>query len=261
MKLVVATCAAVLALALNTVSPLQAKEWKTVRVGLEGDYPPFSSVGPDGKIVGWEVDYMNLLCEHMKVKCTPVQQDFDGMIPALQAPKFDAIMASMSITDVRKKQIAFSVSYYNTPTRFVAKKGANIEISPAGLKGKKIGVQRSTIQDNYLTDNYASVAEIVRYGSQDDMFLDLVAGRLDLGLGDSLQISDGFIKTDRGKDFEMIGPNLTDSKWFGDGVGVGLRKQDDDLKKMFDTAIAETLKDGSYQALEKKYFDIDIYGG
>lgn len=261
MKIVKTAGMALVALALCTTTPVLAKDWKTVRIGMEGDYPPFSSVAPDGKLVGWEVDYMNLLCEHMKVKCTPIQQDFDGLIPAMQARKFDAIMASMSITDVRKKQIAFSDPYYNTPSNFVAKKDSGIEVSPAGLKGKKIGVQRSTIQDNYLTDNYGDVAEIVRYGSQDDMFLDLASGRLDLGLGDALQIQDGFLKTDRGKDFAFVGPKLTDPKWFGEGVGVGMRKQDEDLKAMFDKAIAETMKDGSYETLEKKYFDVDIRGG
>ena len=251
--------AAIAAMALTT-GAASAKDWKTVRIGVEGAYPPFSEIGPDGKIKGFDIDIAHALCDAMKVKCTLVQQDFDGMIPALMAHKFDAILASMSITPERQKRVAFSNKYYQTPARFVCKKSAGIKISKDGLKDKTIGVQRSTIHDSYLTDNYGSDTTIKRYGSQDDAYLDLTAGRIDCVLADSIALSDGFLKTPKGKGYEFVGPSLADPRWFGEGAGIAMRKGDDQLKEMFDKAIAEIRKDGTYAKIEKKYFDFDVYG-
>jgi lysine-arginine-ornithine-binding protein len=189
-----------------------------------------------------------------------VKQEWDGMIPALLARKFDAIAASMSITAERKKKVAFSDKYYQTPAKFVEKKGADIAIAPEGLKGKRIGVQRETIHDRYATDNYGKIATIVRYGTQDEANLDMQAGRLDLLLADSVALEDGFLKTPAGKDFEFVGPNLTNPKWFGEGVGIAMRKQDNDLREQFNKAIAAIRKDGTYDKIAAKYFTFDVYG-
>ena len=240
--------------------PVWAKDWKTVRIGVEGAYPPFSETGPDGKITGFDIDIGHALCDAMKVKCTLVKQDFDGMIPALMAHKFDAILASMSITPERQKRVAFTDKYYQTPARFVCKKGSGIKISKDGLEGKTVGVQRSTIHDSYLTDNYGSDTTIKRYGTQDEAYLDLNAGRLNCVLADSIALSDGFLKTPKGKGYEFVGPPLTDPRWFGEGAGIAMRKGDDDLKAKFDKAIAQIRKDGTYAKIEKKYFDFDVYG-
>jgi arginine/ornithine transport system substrate-binding protein len=242
------------------VGVAEAKDWTKVRIGVEGAYPPFSLVGPDGQLQGFDIDIAKALCEQMKVECTLVQQDWDGIIPALLARKYDAIIASMSITEERRQKVDFSDKYYDTPARFVARKGANIVISKEGLQGKKIGVQRATIHDKYVTDNFGDAVEVVRYGTADEVDLDLVAGRIDMRLDDAVVISEGFLKTEQGKDFEFVGPPMNDDRWFGEGVGIAMRKGDTELKEMFNKAIDEIRANGTYDKIAKKYFDFDVYG-
>jgi arginine/ornithine transport system substrate-binding protein len=237
-----------------------AKEWTKVRIGVEGAYPPFSSIAPDGKIIGFDIDIANALCEEMKVECTLVTQDWDGLIPGLLAKKYDAIVASMSITEERLKTVNFTKKYYQTPVRFVTKKGAGIEITKEGLTGKKIAVQRATTHDGFLTDNFGDVVEVVRYGTLDEAKLDLVAGRVDLLFGDTVALNDGLLKTDQGKDFEFIGPPYSDPKWFGEGVGIAIRKSDTDLQEKLNAAIDAIRANGVWDKLAAKYFDFDIYG-
>lgn len=248
---------ATVALAAGTV---QAKEWKSVRIGVEGAYPPFSYVDPDGRLAGFDIEIAQALCDQMRVKCTMVQQDWDGIIPALLARKYDAIVASMSITEERKKKVAFTNKYYNTPAKFARKKGSGIEISRAGLKGKTVGVQRATIHDNFITGEFGNEVEIKRYATQDEAYLDAVAGRLDLLLADSVAMKDGFLNTDKGESWEFVGPDYSDPKYFGDGVGVAIRKQDQDLVAQFNKSIRDIRANGTYDRIAKKYFDFDIYG-
>ena len=221
---------------------LQAKDWTKIRIGVEGAYPPFSSIAPDGQIVGFDIDIAMALCAEMKAECTLVAQDWDGIIPALLAKKYDMIVASMSITEERKQKVDFTKKYYQTPARFVAKKGSGIQITKEGLAGKKVGVQRATTHDSFLTDNFGDVVEIVRYGSQDEANLDLIAGRVDLLLADSITLSEGLLKTDKGVDFEFVGEAYSD------------------LKEMLNGAIDAIRANGVWQNLANKYFDFDIYG-
>ncbi|MEE8624323.1 MAG: ABC transporter substrate-binding protein [Acidiferrobacterales bacterium] len=252
---------AILSAALVLVSGAAiAKEWKIVRIGVEGAYPPFSSVTTSGQLVGFDIDITKALCKEMQVKCSMVQQDWDGIIPALLARKYDAIVASMSITEERKKKVAFSDKYYNTPAKFARKKGSGIEISKEGLKGKTVGVQRATTHDNFISAEFGDSVTIKRYGTQDEAYLDAVAGRLDLLLADSVAMADGFIKTDKGMEWELAGPGYTDPKYFGVGVGIAIRKQDTDLVKMFNKAIAGIRADGTYAKINAKYFAFDVYG-
>jgi len=239
---------------------VDAKEWKKVRIGVEGAYPPFSEVTADGKLVGFDIDIANALCEEMKVECELVTQDWDGIIPALQARKYDAIVASMSITPERKEKVDFTDKYYNTPAKFVAKEGADFEITKDGLKGKIVGVQRATIHDNFVTEVYGDTVEVKRYGTQDEAYLDMVAGRVDLLLADSVALDGGFIQTDAGKDFEFVGPDFSDPQYFGEGAGIALRKGEDDLREMFNKAIEAIRANGTYDTIQKKYFDYDVYG-
>jgi arginine/ornithine transport system substrate-binding protein len=249
-------CAAALAAAASAAG---AKDWSKVRIGVEGAYPPFSSVTSDGKLVGFDVDIANALCAQMKVECTLVQQDWDGIIPALLARKYDAIIASMSITEERKQKVDFTNKYYQTPAKFARRKGSGIEITKAGLKGKTVGVQRATTHDNFITAEFGD-AEIKRYASQDEAYLDAAAGRLDLLLADSVAMKDGFLATDKGKDWEFVGPGYTDVKYFGEGAGIAVRKTDKDLVKMFNDAIEAIRANGTYKKINDKYFKIDVYG-
>ena len=239
-------------------SQAQPPDWKKIRIGVEGGYPPFSEIGPDGKLKGFEIDLANAYCAEMKAECTLVQQDFDGMIPALQTRKIDVVIASMAITDARKKVVAFSKPYYNTPARFVAKAGSKFDFTAAGMKGRKIGVQRATIFEAYVNATFPD-AEIVRYATQDQAFLDLKAGRIELGMADSPAADEGFLKKPDGKGFAFVGPAFDDPKFFGIGTGVAMRKADEaSLGKKFNDAIDAFQASGAFKTLNAKYFPYDI---
>ena len=240
-------------------APAQAPDWKKLRIGVEGAYPPFSEVGPDGKLKGFDIDIAMALCAEMKAECTLVAQEWDGIIPALQSRKFDAIIASMAITEERLKVVNFSAKYYNTPSRLVAKAGAKLDASAAGLKGKRIGVQRSTIQDRFATATFAG-AEVVRYAKADEVYLDLAAGRIDAVLGDVLAVQFGFLNTPQGKGFAFFGPGYDDPKIFGTGSGIAVRKADAALQAKFNAAITAISANGVYKKVNDKYFDFDVFG-
>ncbi len=255
----VALYVAMLAIVLTAGSAL-AKDWKKVRIGVEGAYPPFSYVSPDGTLGGFDIDIAKALGEAMGAEVTLVAQDWDGIIPALLAKKYDAIIASMSITEERKKKVAFTNKYYQTPAKFICKKGSMAAFSKEAIKGKKVGVQRATIHDRYLTDNYGKDVDIKRYGTQDEAYLDLTAGRVDMLLADSVALSDGFLMKPEGKEYQFIGPDLSDPKWFGDGAGIAIRKQDKELIEKFNMAIDKIRANGTYKKIQDKYFDFNVYG-
>ena len=259
MRKTLALAFALLAL-LTSSFAVSAQESKKIKIGVEGAYPPFSQIGTDGKLKGFDIDIANALCEQMKAQCTLVQQEFDGMIPSLQAKKIDAVIASMSSTDERKKIVEFSDKYYHTPARFVAKKSAALSATQAGLKGKRIGVQRTTVHDRFATDTFKE-SEIVRYAKQDDVFLDLMSGRLDAVLVDQVAASLGFLPLPAAKDFAFFGPVYIEPKYFGYGAGVALRKTDTVLRDEFNAAIKAIRANGVYKKINDKYFDFDIYGG
>ena len=238
---------------------VSANEWNKIRIGVEGAYPPFSKVEKDGTLVGFDIDIAMALCEEIGAECVLVPQDWDGIIPALLARKYDAIIASMSITEERKKKVAFSEKYYNTPAKFARKKGSGITISKAGLKGKTVGVQRATTHDNFITGEFGDSVEIKRYGTQDEAYLDAIAGRVDLLLADSIAMDDGFLKTDKGKGWEFVGPGYSDPKYFGVGAGIAVRKSDGELAKLFSLAIKVIRSNGVYHRINGKYFAFDVY--
>lgn len=238
-----------------------ATETKPIlRVGTEGAYPPFNYVDKDGKVKGFDIDIASALCKESGMKCQFILQDWDGLIPGLIARKFDAIVASMSITDERKQKVDFTHKYYQTPARFVAKKGAGIVISKEGLKGKTVGVQRATIHENFIRDVFGDTVNIKAYATLDEANMDLVAGRLDLVIADATVLQTGFLKTPAGKDFEFVGPGYTDKKWFGEGVGIAVRKGDNALRQKLNKAIDVIRANGVYQKINAKYFNFDVYG-
>ena len=239
---------------------VSAKEWDKIRIGVEGAYPPFSAVTASGELIGFDIEIANALCEQIGAECTLVQQDWDGIIPSLLARKFDAIIASMSITEERKKKVAFSKKYYNTPAKFARMKGSGIEVSEDGMKGKVVGVQRATIHDNFVTEMFGDNVDIRRYGTQDEAYLDAVAGRLDLLLADSIAMDDGFLQTEEGAGWEFVGPEYSDPKFFGEGAGIAIRKNNGDLVEIFNSAIDAIRMNGKYAEINAKYFEFDVYG-
>lgn len=228
-------------------------------IGTEGAYPPFNFVESNGNIGGFDVEIGKALCARMKVECDVVAQDWDGIIPGLLAKKYDMIIASMFITAERKKQVAFTNPYYLAAMTHAAAKGANItEFTNEALKGKVIGAQSGTTQADYVAAVYPD-AEIKLYPTQDEVNLDMTNGRLDLQVGDMLPLLDWTTKGS-GKDCcELIGPPITDPKFVGDGVGIAVRQEDNDLREKLNKAIDEIRADGTYQAINKKYFPIDVY--
>ncbi|WP_029356135.1 ABC transporter substrate-binding protein [Bosea sp. 117] len=246
--------AAAAALALS--ASLAHAEIKKVRIGTEGAYPPFNSVDTSGQLVGFDIEIAKALCEKMKVECTFVAQDWDGIIPALLAKKFDAIVASMSITDERKQKVAFTDPYYLTPGNFIAPKDTKItDISPAALKGKAIGAQSSTTGATYLEDTYKG-SDIKLYATQDEANADLAAGRLDAVLADKFVLYEWLEKTDAGKCCKFVGPDLKDVN--PQGTGIAVRKEDNELREMLNKAIKEVVADGTYQKINAKYFPFPI---
>ncbi|WP_375739761.1 ABC transporter substrate-binding protein [Pseudomonas boanensis] len=251
------------AMALSLLSPLAAiaEDAKPLRIGIEAAYPPFAYKTPDGKITGFDYDIGNALCAEMKVECKWVEQEFDGLIPALKVRKFDAVLSSLSITEERLKSVDFTKKYYHTPARLAMKEGSVISDPLVDLKGKKVGVQRASIYDRYATDVFAPAGvEVVRYSSQNEIFLDLAAGRLDATLADVVNIDDGFLKTDAGKGFALVGPAFNEKKYFGEGAGIAVRKGDKALADKISAAIAAIRANGKYKEVQDKYFKFDVYG-
>ncbi|RAF10812.1 ABC transporter substrate-binding protein [Burkholderia multivorans] len=258
-RLIAAVSIALLAV---SAGPAVAKDWTTIRFGTDASYAPFESKAPDGKLVGFDIDLGNEICARLKAKCVWLENDFDGMIPALKAKKFDAVLSSMSITPQRAQQIGFTTKIYNQPTRLVVKKGSGLMPTAESLKGKSIGVEQGTIQEAYAKAYWAKQgANVVSYQNQDGVYADLTAGRLDAALQDEVQAAIGFLKSPRGAGYQFVGPELVDEKVLGIGAGIGLRKEDTDLKAKIDRAILDMVKDGTYKRLASKYFDFDIYGG
>jgi lysine-arginine-ornithine-binding protein len=248
-----------MALALTLVMSAGSVFAETLKLGTEGAYAPFNSVDPNGKLVGFDIDIGNALCDAMKVKCEWVTSDWDGIIPALQAKKFDALIASMSITADRKKKIDFTNKYYTSPVKFARIKGSKIEITKKGMKGKTVGVQGGTVTENFINGHFKGILKVKTYGTQDEANLDFLAGRVDLLAADAFVLYK-FLDSDAGKVAEAAGPNFDDKKYLGEGIGIGVRKGDNDLRKKLNKAIAKIRADGTYKKINDKYFKFDVYG-
>jgi polar amino acid transport system substrate-binding protein/arginine/ornithine transport system substrate-binding protein len=196
----------------------------------------------------------------MGEECTLLKTDWDGIIPALLEKKCDAIVASMSITPERQQVIDFTNKYYQTPALFAARADAGFDDSPEGMAGKVVGVQRGTIHQDFMEKVYPDT-QLTLYASQDEAYLDLVAGRLDAIIADSIAIDDGFLKTPQGEGFAFFGGPHTDPEIHGEGAGIGVRKEDTELRDRLNAAIDAIRADGTYDTIADKYFDFDVYGG
>lgn len=233
-------------------SSLSVNAADTVRIATEGAWAPFNYIDDNGKPQGFDVDIAWALCEKMKADCEVVTQDWDGLIPGLKVRKFDAIIASMSITEERLRQVDFTNKYYSGGLRFLAPKGKDFDLE--NLDGKVIGAQRATLAAQYLEDNYMDKAELKFYDTQDSVYLDLIAGRLDIVLSDELPTYDWLKTSGNGDKFEFEGNSFKKE----DEIGIAVRKGDD-LKDKFNKALDEIMADGTYQKINAKYFPFSIY--
>jgi octopine/nopaline transport system substrate-binding protein len=255
-----------------------AGDWEKVKIATEGAYPPWNFIDASGNLVGFEIELAEDLCTRMNVACEIVSQKWRGIIKGLNAAKYDAIMAAMSITEDRKKLVTFSRNYAGTPNVFVVRKdnpAANFrtelkqlnlnDVSPAEqatidaiikkFKDKTIGVQVATTHARFADEYLGEHAEIRIYDFQHTIDLDLYQGRLDAVIGDYAYWLP-LIKSEQGKEYKIVGPHMTGGP-FGGGVGVAVRKKDQDLADMFSRAIEEMIRDGSLKKLAIKWFNYD----
>ncbi|HEY2024172.1 ABC transporter substrate-binding protein [Paraburkholderia sp.] len=238
-----------------------AKEWQTIRVGIDPTYPPFESLSPSGAVVGFDVDLGNALCAKLKAQCVWVQSSFDGLIPGLQARKFDLILSSMAATPKRREQIDFTDRLYRNQTRLIAREGSGLLPDGTKLAHKRVAVEQGTVQETYAREKWAAAGvEVVPYQNYDQAYADLGTGRVDAVLMDAVQGKLGFLDTPSGKGFAFAGGVIYDPKIMGDGDAAGLRKSDSDLRDALNVAIADMLRDGTYKKIEAKYFPFDMYG-
>lgn len=244
-------------------APAAAAAPAELKVAIDPTYEPFTFKTADGKPTGFDVDMANAICEQIKRQCVFVEQVWDSMIPGLTAQKYDVIISSMSITDDRMKEVDFSDKYYNTPSRIVLKKSVKYT-DPASIKGKKIGVLKGSTQEAYALGELKPAGVVVNsYEAQDQVYLDLKAGRIDGTVADYLEVSGGFLSKPEGADFALMGPDLHEPKYYGYGIGVAMRKGQDALKADINTAIKTIRSNGSYKTINDKYFskyNIDVYG-
>jgi len=252
-----------------------------IKIGTEGAYPPWNSTDASGNLIGFEVELADALCEIMGHNCSIVQQDWDGMIPALQSKKYDAIMAGMSITDERQKVISFSQGYADEVASFAVKGssnymlqrdfskiqevGLNLNMGGSGnkkaldmikeaIQGKIVCTQVGTIHQNFLQSGDVGVVKVRVYKTQDEVNLDLTSGRCDVGLAAAVAFVDYSEKS--GENIKLVGPTLSGGS-FGNGVGVGIRKSDTKLISDFNKAIDQARKDGVISRLAIKWFGFD----
>jgi octopine/nopaline transport system substrate-binding protein len=263
------------------VSPTSYGDSLHLRLATDGAYPPYASLDPSGKLIGLEVDLATDLCKRLEATCEWITQDFNGMIPALQGGRFDVIMASMSITDERRKTIDFSVPYVMGPTFFLAsvdspiaaavKSTAKIElteVSPeerasleeirSALKGHIVGVERSTTHETFVKKYFGDVVDMRLYDKEAALQLDLVSGRIDVALS-GLDSIDHFIEEQKkdGREFAVLGPALQGGE-LGFGVALGLKKGNDDLRKRLNEAIIAATEDGTIATLTTEWLHSDI---
>ncbi|MDQ6867574.1 MAG: transporter substrate-binding domain-containing protein [Pseudomonadota bacterium] len=231
--------------------------WRTVRIASEGARPPYNYL-ENNKLAGFEIDLGRDLCARMKVSCSFTTQDWDGLIPGLLAHHYDAIMAAMEITGEARQNIAFTKPYIRMPSAFMtAKEPAILDTSPAGLAGKTIGVEAGGTHQAYLEDTYKQ-SEIRPYATLEEAILDLAEGRLDAVIGDKDAIAE-YMKTRKEAQCCVLNADVPrDPAYFGDGIGIGLRKEDKALKAMFEKALDSCVADGTFAKIRAKYFDFKI---
>ncbi|ESR25746.1 transporter substrate-binding domain-containing protein [Lutibaculum baratangense] len=255
MKKTILAAAAALSLAMAPGAFAQ----EPLKVGVAAEpYPPFSSVDSAGNWSGFDIEIGQAICEEMGRECVTTPVAWDGIIPALTSGKIDMIVGSMSITEERQKVIDFSDRYYYTPAAFVAPAPVEVDTDSADLGGLVLGVQSGTTSAAYVRKAYPD-AEIKLYNTQDEVNADLAAGRIDVMLADQAAMVE-YVKTPEGSQFEVKAVAPEDEA-FGEGIGVGLRKEDDDLQADVNDAIAALLESGRYDEIAGQYFEFDIYGG
>ncbi|UVK94019.1 ABC transporter substrate-binding protein [Pseudomonas atacamensis] len=227
---------------------------ETLKMGIEAAYPPFNNKDASGQVVGFDKEIGDALCAKMKAECSVVTSDWDGIIPALNAKKFDFLISSLSITEERKAAVDFTDPYYSNKLQFIAPKNVDFKTDKDSLKGKTIGTQRATLAGTWLEDTYGDDIKVSLYDTQENAYLDLTSGRVDAILADKYANYD-WLKTKAGQDYEFKGDPVVES----DKIGIAVRKGDNELRNKLNAALKEIVADGTYKKINDKYFPFSIY--
>ncbi|MBB3331505.1 arginine/ornithine transport system substrate-binding protein [Halomonas campaniensis] len=233
----------------------QARDYDHVRIGVDVPYEPMEYRTPEGELTGFDIDLGNALCAEIGVTCEWIEQEWDGIIPGLMSRNYDAIMSSMTINDERRQTVLFSDPYFTPPSAWFAPTESELsEATRETLEGLTIGVQRGTLQDNYVTDMFGDVASVSRYSTADDMVLDMQAERLDIVFLDYPVGKATLLDSER-RDYQVVGEMITEPKeYFGDGFGIAFRQRDEALAERFNEALATLKADGTYDEIHERYF-------
>ncbi|MEM8853567.1 MAG: ABC transporter substrate-binding protein [Pseudomonadota bacterium] len=247
------------ATAVLLAGPALAEEKMQLRIGTEGAYPPFNYFDSDRNLVGFDVDIAKALCEEMNAECTFVTQDWDGIIPALRAKKFDAIIASMSITPERDEVVDFTNKYYNTPPAIAVPKDSELtEASAEAFADITLGAQSATTHANYA-EAYFGDSDLRRYGTPEEYKLDLASGRIDAAIDDVVVLSE-WLDGDDGDCCKILTTLTPDPVINGLGAGIAIREGETELQEKFNAAIAAIRENGKYKEINDKYFEFDVFG-
>lgn len=250
--------------ALSTFSSLAMAKDGVLLVGTEGDAPNFSMADASGNVTGYDADVANAICGELKVKCEFVVQAFSTLVPSMDTNRFDVIISGLGITEERKQKIDYSIPYGSSPQYFAAPKDSPIAGMTSlpdvltALTGKAVGVVNGTTHSKFIAKNVPDV-DLKTYDATTQMTADLGAGRLDAGFSDSSTWED-FLKSPEGADFVRLNlrvRSVDDPTTLGQGMGVGLRKGNTELKAKLDTAVCDLIKSGKMTEISQKWFKED----
>jgi polar amino acid transport system substrate-binding protein len=231
---------------------------RTIRIAVEGKFPPFNYLDSNGDLQGFDVEVAKALCDAMHSPCELVVHAWEDMIPGLLDGRYDAIVSSMSMSAERREKVAFTARYYDSPTIFITGKTSPIQaFAPQDLAGKRLGVTLATAQEAFAQHFYSD-ASIVVFGESPELYQGLADGKVDVILEDKLAAYDWLTNTKAGECCEFRGADIKDPTYFGGGAGIALRKDDVSLLNDFDGALETIAKDGTYNTINAKYFPFPI---
>jgi len=231
------------------LASFNAAAQEEIKFAMEATYAPFEYMDENNQIQGFDVDLANALCEELKATCTFHNQAFDSLIPALKFKRYDAAISAMDITDARLEQVNFSNAYYDNAAAFIAMDGKVAD--QAALEGKRVGVQNGSTHQSFLMEQMPGVTA-VPYSSYQDAFIDMKNGRIDSVFGDNAVVAEWFKKDDN--KLAYVGDNITNAKYFGNGFGIAVNKDNQALVEKLNKALATVSSNGVYQDIHTKYF-------
>ena len=224
-----------------------------LKIGIEGNYPPFTKTEADGSVTGFEVDLARDLCKRMRARCELIKTEFDDLLPKVKSGELDAVIASLTITDKRLKEVDFSDSYYNVPSAWIAPIDSLNSVMPGSMAGKSVAVLKGSPRETWVTSSYREMT-VLPVAKEAEVYTTLVDKKADLALTSLLVAKTKFLNLPEGKGFGVVGAPV----WLGNGVGVAVQKGDATLRFRFNRAIASSVQTGDYKAMAGKYFDFDL---